>query len=222
MEFKKTAKVKNDRPNIAVPQRMPVTSTPATPKSPTPKHGIHIPFPTKKDVTSLFTKRVVLIPLCCAFAIIGLGATWGTMSNQKQADNIASTSARTRVENLEYQTILPNGKSISDLGGWQRVSPSKNDPVYAYTDAINGIAISVSQQPLPQSFIGNVDTKTADLAKSYSATNKISAGATTVYIGTSSKGPQSVILTKDSLLILIKSKSKIDDTLWAKYVESLN
>lgn len=134
----------------------------------------------------------------------------------------ASTSQHKTVNGPDYQTVLPGEKSVEDLGGWKRVSPPKNDPVYAYSDTINEIPISVSQQPLPKSFVGNVDDKVADLAQKFNANTKIDGGDTKVYIGTSAKGPQSVIFTKKNVLVLIKSEKKIDNDTWATYIKSLN
>lgn len=122
----------------------------------------------------------------------------------------------------EYRTVLPDGKSAVELGGWTRISPPGKDPVFAYEDKINDVPISVSQQPLPETFRADIAGHIAELAKGYNATTKISAGDTTVYIGTSSKGPQSVILTKRNLLILIKSQKTIDNTAWEEYVKSLD
>ena len=117
-----------------------------------------------------------------------------------------------------YKTVLPKEKSISQLGGWKRVSPPKNEPVFAYTDTIDSVPISVSQQPLPESLKGDV----SDIAQKFNATNKIDSGGITIYIGTSSKGPQSVIFTKNNVLVLIKSEKKIKDTSWEVYAQSLD
>lgn len=121
-----------------------------------------------------------------------------------------------------YQTILPSGKSITELGGWSRISPPENDPVFAYTDNIGTVSISVSEQPYPASFKGDVDNKVAELAKAFSATNVLKTDDTKVYVGTSAKGPQSVIFAKNNLLVLIKSQGKIEDKAWLSYIKSLN
>jgi hypothetical protein len=168
----------------------------------------------------LFTKKALVVSI---ITIVVAGAlVTGLLIHQhdiaKKSDARASTEA---VEDLEYQTILPSGKSISALGGWKRVSPEKSEPVYAYTDKIGDISINVSEQPLPESFIGNTDSQVAELAEKFNATTKIDAGDVKAYVGTSAKGPQSAIFTKNSLLILIKSQEKIDDAAWAKYIKSL-
>jgi hypothetical protein len=120
-----------------------------------------------------------------------------------------------------YQTVLPGGKPVGSLGGWKRVSPPGNDPVFAYADTIDTVPVSVSQQPLPQSFRSDTSSQVAELARRFNATDKIDAGNTVVYVGTSAKGPQSAILTKDNLLILIKSETKVNNASWARYAESL-
>lgn len=120
-----------------------------------------------------------------------------------------------------FTATLPAGKSIESLGGWQRVSPTKNDPTYAYIDKIDTTPITVSQQSLPESFRSNTDSHVAELAKKFSATSQIKVDSTKVYIGTSAKGPQSVIFSTKSLLILIKSQQTINDAAWTSYIRSL-
>lgn len=169
-------------------------------------------FSTKKAI--IITSSITLI----AISLIALLA----IHQYDISKNTDHTNLSAAVDSLEYQTILPDGKSINDLGGWKRVSPSKSDPVYAYIDTIGETSINVSEQPLPKSFIGDTDDQVAELAKKFSATNKVDAEGITIYVGTSSKGPQSAIFTKNSLLVLIKSQEKIDDASWISYVKSLN
>jgi len=123
------------------------------------------------------------------------------------------------IEETGFQTIIPTGKTIKELGGWERISPLNTAPVYAYADKIDGVTISVSQQPLP--FTDDIDGQVSKLATAYSATNVLSANDTKVYIGTSAKGPQSAIFSKRNLLVLIKSQDNIEDKAWISYVDSL-
>lgn len=123
------------------------------------------------------------------------------------------------VEDTGFKTVLPAGKTIKDLGGWERISPLNTAPVFAYADTLENITVSVSQQPLP--FTGNSEEQIGQLAAAYSATNTLNANGTKVYIGTSAKGPQSTIFSKNGLLVLIKSQAKIQDESWIKYISSL-
>jgi hypothetical protein len=121
----------------------------------------------------------------------------------------------------KYETVLPSGKTVEELGGWKLSSPPNSEPVFSYNDSIEDIAISVSQQPLPKSFEGDTGNRVAELAKQNNATTEISVNNTKVYIGASAKGPQSVIFVKDNLLIFIKSQEKISNDSWSKYIQNL-
>lgn len=134
---------------------------------------------------------------------------------------IAYNSNSVGSERPKYQTALPQGKTIDQLGGWKRVSPPEATPVFAYADKIEDIPVTVSQQPLPGSLSANSEAQIASLAKSYNATKELDAEGTPLYVGTSAKGPQSAIMTKKGLLILIKSQKKISDEAWAAYAASL-
>ncbi|MEO5691360.1 MAG: hypothetical protein ABIQ64_04190 [Candidatus Saccharimonadales bacterium] len=121
-----------------------------------------------------------------------------------------------------YNTLLPPDTSIEKLGGWQRVSPPDGNPVFAYIDTVDRIQITVSQQPLPDDFSSDPDKEVKDLALGFNASNRRVADDATVYfIGTSTKGPQSVILAKQKTLILIKSMAQIKDASWSRYIASL-
>lgn len=126
------------------------------------------------------------------------------------------------IENVEYQTVVPTGRTIGSLGGWKKISPPGKPAVYAFSDTIGGVIIHVSQQPLPDSFIGNSEARVAELAKSYNAQTTIDAGGTRAYLGTSAKGPQSVIFTKNNLLIMIKSQKKVPNASWSTYIKALS
>ena len=167
----------------------------------------------------LLLKKRIIIASIATIAIAGSLAASALIGGQAAKEDTTHTAI---VENLEYQTVLPSGKTISELGGWQRVSPQASTPVYAYTDTIGSVSISVSQQPLPDNLMGASGDPVAELAKKFNATNEIDAGGTTVHIGTSAKGPQSALFSKNSLLIMIKSQKKIDDKSWAQYIKSLN
>ncbi len=135
---------------------------------------------------------------------------------------LLSQISNNKAKTPEYQTTLPQGKSIKELGGWKRISPPGKAPVFAYADSLDDVPISVSQQTLPKSFKENTNDELAELAKKFNATTKVDASGIPVYIGTSAKGPQSTIFAKNNLLILIKSQSKIDNKSWARYAKSLN
>jgi len=79
----------------------------------------------------------------------------------------------------------------------------------------------VSQQPLPENLQTDTEAGLSTMAKEFRANEMIMAGDTQVYIETKNNGAQSVILTKNNLLILIKSSRNIDNEVWKSYIISL-
>lgn len=122
----------------------------------------------------------------------------------------------------DFKALLPEGKSAKELGDWTRVSPPDSNAVYAYADTLEGVPINVSQQPLPKDFKTDTTEHVRSLATDFGAQKHFTLHGSDIYIGTSTKGPQSVIFTKNKLLILIKSTEKISDDSWASYIEKLN
>jgi hypothetical protein len=119
-----------------------------------------------------------------------------------------------------YAAILPTGKSLKDLGGgWVR---NDKQPSFIYVDKIGTTQINVSEQPLPDSFKENPAHEVEALATSFNATQKISLGNNTIYIGSYDQGIQRVVFMKNNLLVLITSSANITASQWATYVNSLN
>jgi hypothetical protein len=170
-----------------------------------------------------FTKKAVILGgVACAVAMVSYGGYYLYAESKTAYDPTKEVVSQNLIAGSpDYSTVLPKGKDIKSMGGWTRVSPPDRNPVYAYVDHIGNAQINVSQQPLPEDFKKDTAEQVEYLARTYSANEKISVGKTTVYVGTSARGPQSVIFTKDDALILIKSTVKISNDQWAAYVDSL-
>lgn len=121
----------------------------------------------------------------------------------------------------DFNALVPKNVSIDEVGGWQKLTPPSGDTVYVYIDTVGGALLNVSQQRLPESFKANTADSVKEMAKAYNATTPLTVSGTTAYIGTSADGPQSVIFSKNGLLVLIKSDKKIQDTSWISYINSL-
>ena len=159
---------------------------------------------------SLFAASLVAIVLIILISVKLTGVNTVTNADSEAGKN-----------QPDYQTVLPTGRTIEQLGGWHRVSPDGAAAVFAYSDTINKVEISVSQQSLPSILSSDDGSRLAELAKRFSATKKLTTASGVAYIGTSAKGPQSVILAKGSTLVLIKSQAHIDDEAWIAYIDSL-
>ncbi len=147
----------------------------------------------------------------CGVIAVGSTVTALYLFSRPGADTIAPT----------YDIVLPQRTSVEDLGGWRRVSPAGNDPVFAYDDTIDTTSIRVSQQPIPASFTDNVSERVKQVAEGFNATTTIDASGTTVYLGRSARGPQYAIFTKNTTLVLIKSQKTLSQAVWIKYINNL-
>lgn len=156
----------------------------------------------------LFITSVVM--LAFGFSFLGVGVYLAHPSRADEVSNLPN-----------FEPVLPTGKTIKDFGGWQKLTSPNGDAFYVFVDTINGVNVNVSQQILPGKFKGDENNKMIELARAYKANIKLDADGTRVYIGTSAKGPQSVLFTKKGVLVLMKSWSTIPDAEWVAYIKSL-
>jgi len=169
------------------------------------------------------------LPKIRAITLVGLGAlviiatvTTVMIVRYNHEHPSSRALAVTTGEEPTFHALLPKGKSIDSLGGWQKLTPPNGVPFFTYVDTVDGVTLNISQQPLPESFKNDTDTAIAQAAKAYNATKIITVRDTvSAYIGTSAKGPQSVIFTYNGLLVNIKSQATLSDATWKQYITSL-
>jgi hypothetical protein len=170
-------------------------------------------------------KRWIILSTVSLVLIVSVGVMMARNGETHNKDDATRTTggvvAGKTVQTPNFQTVLPVGKSIQELGGWARVSPPEKEPVFAYADMIDGTRILVSQQPLPETFKKSPGTELTKLAEQFLANETITVNDSVVYIGTSEKGPQSVLLTAHDLLILVRADTKIANEQWVSYLASL-
>lgn len=93
--------------------------------------------------------------------------------------------------------------------------------VASFSDQINGIKIVISEQQLPEKFKADRFGELEKLATSFNATESFDVNDGKAYIGTSVKGPQSIVMVKKDLLIFLYADRKIDNKSWIEYIEKL-
>ena len=166
-------------------------------------------------------RKAILIT--CGGVLVAAGVSIGIviLTTSKSVSQSTTIQKSDTSNTPPYTTLLPKGKNIEQLGGWHKLASPNGDIAYTYTDTINGITISLSQQPLPEAFKADATAKLASLAKSDNATDSLDINGSTAYVATSAKGPQSVYYTKNGLLVLIKSEASLPDASWKKYLASL-
>lgn len=121
-------------------------------------------------------------------------------------------------QKADFAYSLPKGENAG-LDGVVRFDSERK--VVNFRDSIGGVAITISQQPLPEGFNEDTENKVKKIAEGFSATKTIATANPTAYIGSSEKGPQTVIFSKKNLLVFIQSAKKIDDHDWAEYITNL-
>ena len=168
-------------------------------------------------------KRLLLLGVVLVFAVTAWWLWRPTQSSPSQKTQVTTPSAKivNTDKTPKFATILPKNKTISDFGGWTRVSPETSGPVFGYRDMLDGSPILVSEQPLPDSFHDNLTKSVENFAASFNATEKLTVSDTTVYVATASDNSQSLVFTKSNLLVLIKSPSKHTSDAWVGYISQL-
>lgn len=228
-ENQPVTKIKRDEPNLrkhAPSTDLPIIKQPeASPKKVELSVNISLPkipklLDSKKLLNSIVHKKhFVLVALTFGVLIFG-GLVFKIVSSNigKHHADAAGVTASVS-QKPSFNTILPAGKTDETTSNKVGYDPDKK--VASFTDRIGDTSITVSEQELPAALRENTASQIENLAKSFNANDAISAGTTKAYIGTSAKGPQSVVLTKNNLLIFMYSEKKISDALWSDYIETL-
>jgi len=212
-----------EAPKAPAPAQPPQSSTPKEAKKINLSVDLTIPklkLPKIKPpkLPKLTKKQVRLGVICGGVLASGLVVVLvvSLLGNGKKPDGQGVLSDTN--QKPSFDTVLPNGKE-DDAADKVKFDPQKQ--VASFTDNIGTTQITVSQQPLPEPFKEDTDEKVKKFAEGYNAKTVINESNPKAYIGTSGKGPQTVIFTKNNLLIFIKSANTIDKDQWADYITRL-
>lgn len=118
-----------------------------------------------------------------------------------------------------FNTILPNDNISQTTSG--KIAFNTQRGVASYTDAINDVAITVSQQALPERFQKDPLGQLGKFAEDINAKDKMELDGATAYSGLSAKGPQTTVLIKNDLLVFITAEKKLDNDALRDYINSL-
>lgn len=185
----------------------------------------------KQSLTTLqklWQKRLFKLGLALMAVILTAALTVSILSNHTKNQTAANPIKNSDISEAEkkaqvpfFSTLLPAGKTIEALGGWQRASPSNSNASFAFSDLIGNNRIVVTQQPLPEDFKQDTEKQIDNLIGSTQSTEKITVNNLVVHIATSAKGPQSAIFAKSGLLVMIRSSVTLSNDEWIGYINSL-
>jgi hypothetical protein len=118
-----------------------------------------------------------------------------------------------------FDTLVPNDDAKLTTSG--NVAFNKEKQVASFTDTIDEVPITVSQQALPERFQKNPKDELAKFAEDLNAREKIEVGNVTAYSGVSEKGPQTIVLIKNQVLLFITADKKLPQAQLIGYIDSL-
>src|SRR5690606_6291273 len=161
---------------------------------------------TMKHLQRLNKKTLIIASLLIIAGIVlaGIGVSNLVLTKNAQVNQTSSSGV-----SPDFRALLPSDTSIDELGGWNKQTPPNGEVYFVFLDTIDATKIRVSQQELPESMRKDTSTSVAELAKAYRANRSFDANGTKVFIGVNTAGAQSLIFTKNALLVLIASEQTI-------------
>ncbi|HSE61277.1 MAG TPA: hypothetical protein VLA88_03200 [Candidatus Saccharimonadales bacterium] len=118
-----------------------------------------------------------------------------------------------------FTVISPNSDIKNTTSG--KVAFDSGRGVASYTDNVDDINITVSQQALPERFKKDPLGELGKFAESIYAKDKMELDSTTAYSGVSIKGPQTTVFIKNDLLVFIMAEKKLSSEALRNYIQSL-
>ncbi len=178
-------------------------------------------FASKK---ALIATPIILV---LVVGVVGLGNVIGNRKGNvsSQAVQSATDSQTPKIplnQKPEFAVLVPKNKKIEDMGGFAKVSPANSAAAYAFIDQVKGVNIKVTQQKLPDTIKANPITELEKLAKNFNATKQLELDGNSVYSGKSAKGAQTLIFTKDDVLVFIAAESTVAEVDWVQYLTNLS
>jgi hypothetical protein len=178
----------------------------------------------KQHKPKMFAYKYVVI----AIVIVPLVGFIGFRLYQKNHSTVAEVQGASDTQSPEgkdvvlsdkklFDIVLPRGRDIPQ----DKIFFDQKRKFARYDDDINGIKVSVSQQPLPEEFKNDPDGNIKNVAENFNAKEKLTFDEQSMYLGQSEEGQQTLILTKKSVMIFIVTASQIDKEALKLYAANL-
>lgn len=151
------------------------------------------------------------------FLLLLVGAQTFVGGPQDQPPQVAGVGTKAQ-KAPPFDTVLPkNSAKNADAP----MVYDEQRKVANFADSIGAVRIIVSEQPLPDRFKVNQAVELEKFAKEINCNQALQAGGTQAFLGTSVKGPQTVVMIKKDLLIFIKADATIPNSSWMTYIQEL-
>lgn len=175
-------------------------------------------IPRKMRLHAIKRKQWILMGSIILLVIIS-AVTWHLRTYRKTKPKDPQSVLSAVQQKPEFKVLAPkdSASAVAD----DKVHYDSTRKVASFTDTIDNTQVVVSEQPLPESFKDDPEGKTAALAKSINANDVIASSYPKAYLGTSIKGPQTAVFTKNNLLVFIYAPKALDKSAWAEYITKL-
>jgi hypothetical protein len=120
-----------------------------------------------------------------------------------------------------FVPVAPKNKPYLAQGKSQATAFDGKRDSYSFTDTLENVPLTVSEQPVPANFASASQAVTT-IAKSLGATHTLQTHGLVAYEAKSDKSAtQTIILVNNDILIFIQSNFPHDDGTWEGYIDSL-
>lgn len=190
-------------------------------------HTIISWFPKQFSRIKIPNKNRTLIVGVASLLLITLGIVAVNkylLNNNNSGAEVAGSSkvvgqeVPTPTNDPTFSIVKPQGRDLPK----EKIIFDPRRKFAKFEDEINGVPISVSQQPLPEGIKSDPVSGTSKLAKDFGAAEEITVDGTRINYGQDEKGQQTVILTKNGLLIFILTSAQTDKEGLKIYAGNLN
>ncbi|MDZ7744291.1 MAG: hypothetical protein U5K77_00815 [Candidatus Saccharibacteria bacterium] len=145
---------------------------------------------------------------------VALSLTRNGTEVEEQQGGVLSDSAQVP----PFATLLPPSDSGAVLSGLRYDSDKK---VASFTSRVDDVAVTVSQQEMPENFSTNPQEGLKKLAGDIFATEQIELSDGMAFVGKSTNGPQTAIMVREGILIFAHSQREIPEDKWKDFLETI-
>lgn len=186
-------------------------------KSPAELFAFEVRFPKIRALKLPYRSIGIITAAGVGLVIVTAGSIYGVKSFTKSSPvEVQEIGPSQTVPSFE--TLAPNVNSKVE----KTATYDDEKKVASYNDKIAGTDVTVSQQPLPDSFKASPMDEVEKLAKNFKATKRINTGKVIAFTGISSEdGTQTVIFAKKDLLIFIRATKELNSNNLAAYIDNL-
>lgn len=165
---------------------------------------------------------LITIALLSVSAAVYNGIRIGEQQKQAIAAKALTDEAVAANAKPTFKPLAPQSSATAATSGTPQVAYDSARNTYSFTDVLKQKPIVVSQQPIPSKF-SDANTAVSKIAIAMGAKESVDTAIGTAYVLTDTKAnAQTIVFTKNNLLVFIQSPFTHPNEDWKHYIEALN